>query len=123
MKLMGLDRFTQKRDREGLVKLTKDGNRNPFDLGCIGNCRDFWSTGREVGVEYQRLYEVPMEGFKEAKRRKIQRMEEEGLLVGDEGSGARKGFMRRMSIGGWASMLGGGRGREGYAPVRMDEGV
>jgi palmitoyltransferase ZDHHC13/17 len=48
MKLMGLDRFTQKRDREGLVKLTKDGNRNPFDLGCIGNCRDFWSTGREV---------------------------------------------------------------------------
>ncbi len=51
-------------------------------------------------------------------------MEEEGLLVGDEGSGARKGFMRRMSIGGWASMLGGGgRGREGYAPVRMDENV
>jgi hypothetical protein len=67
---------------------------------------------------------VPTEGFKEAKRRRIQRMEEEGLLVGDEGSGARKGFMRRMSIGGWASMLGGGgRGREGYAPVRMDENV
>jgi hypothetical protein len=55
MKLMGLDRFAQKRDREGLVKLTRDGNRNPFDLGCIGNCRDFWSTGREV-----RLYRLKL---------------------------------------------------------------
>ncbi|KIM24461.1 hypothetical protein M408DRAFT_231928 [Serendipita vermifera MAFF 305830] len=121
MKLMGLDRFTQTRDREGLVKLAAR-NRNPFDLGCVGNCQDFWSTGREVGVDYERLYEVPQEGFREAKRRRRERMEEEGLLA-DEG-GARKGFMRRMSIGGWGAMLGrGGGGREGYAPVRMDENV
>lgn len=51
MKLMGLDRFAQKRDREGLVQLGRE-NRNPFDLGCIGNCRDFWSTGREVSISF-----------------------------------------------------------------------
>ena len=127
MKLMGLDRFTQSRDREGLVKLAAGGtNRratNPFDLGCVGNCRDFWSTGREVGVDYERLYEVPPEGFAESKRRRRERMEDEGLLVNEDGGAARKGFMRRMSIGGWGSMLGRGSGREGYAPVRMDENV
>ncbi|KAG8811607.1 palmitoyltransferase akr1 [Serendipita sp. 400] len=125
MKLMGLDRFTQSRDREGLLKLGKKGTgaRNPFDLGCMGNCRDFWTNGREVGVDYQRLYEVPSEGFQESKRRRRERLEEEGLL-GDEGSSGRKGFMRRMSIGGWGSLLGGRTsGREGYTPVRMDENV
>jgi palmitoyltransferase ZDHHC13/17 len=125
MKLMGLDRFTQSRDREGLVRLAAS-NRNPFDLGCVGNCRDFWSTGREVGVDYDRLYEVPPEGFGEAKRRRRERMEEERMLGGDElgAGGGRKGFMRRMSIGGWGAMLrGGGAGREGYTPVRMDENV
>lgn len=73
-------------------------------------------------MDYERLYEIPHEGFREAKRRRLQRLEEEGLVSSDESNG-RKGFMRRMSIGGWASMLGGGRGREGYAPVRMDENV
>lgn len=138
MKLMGLDRFTQKKDREGLKKLST-GARNPFDMGCMTNCRDFWTTGREVslvyrcsinladlygqiGVDYERLYEVPLEGFEEAKRRRQQRLEEEGFS--DAGSSGRKGFMRRMSMGGWTSMLGGGRGaRDGYAPVRMDDAV
>lgn len=121
MKLMGLDRFTQKKDREGLKKLGS-GARNPFDVGCIGNCRDFWTIGREIGVDYERLYEVPLEGFEEAKRRRQQHLEEERF--DDMGSGGRKGFMRRMSIGGWASMLGSGRGaRDGYAPVRMDDAV
>ena len=55
-------------------------------------------------------------------------MEEEGLPTGDEFGPppGRKGFMRRMSIGGWGGLLGmggGGPGREGYTPVRMDENV
>lgn len=53
MKLMGLDRFAQKKDREGLVRLGKLEGKNPFDLGCIGNCRDFWTAGREVGNWFQ----------------------------------------------------------------------
>jgi hypothetical protein len=52
MKLMGLDRFTQSKDREGLVKLGKPNSvRNPFDLGCMSNCRDFWTMGKEVRIE------------------------------------------------------------------------
>jgi hypothetical protein len=74
----------------------------------------------QVGVDYERLYEVPPEGFREAKRRRRERMEEEGLLNEDSG---RKGFMRRMSVGGWTSLLGGRNQRDGYSPVRMDENV
>ncbi|KAG8852327.1 palmitoyltransferase akr1 [Serendipita sp. 405] len=94
-----------------------------FDSFLTSLLIDFWTNGREVGVDYQRLYEVPSEGFQESKRRRRERLEEEGLL-GDEGSSGRKGFMRRMSIGGWGSLLGGRTsGREGYTPVRMDENV
>ncbi|KAF7343180.1 Palmitoyltransferase [Mycena venus] len=41
---------------------------NPFDLGVYRNCLDFWTTGQEFGVEYQQLYEVPPEGFRERRR-------------------------------------------------------
>jgi len=27
------------------------------------NCLDFWTTGRELGVDYGVVYEVPSEGF------------------------------------------------------------
>ncbi|CAG8601868.1 224_t:CDS:2 [Acaulospora colombiana] len=112
MKLMGLDRFTQSKDREGLIKLGKTNSvKNPFDLGF---------RFVQVGVDYERLYEIPPEGFREAKRRRRERMEEEGLLNEDSG---RKGFMRRMSMGGWTSVLGGRSQRDGYSPVRMDENV
>ena len=46
--LMGLDRFTQRRDCEGIFKLAAGTNRrstNPFDLGCVGNWKGFWDGG------------------------------------------------------------------------------
>jgi hypothetical protein len=54
-----------------------------------------------------RLYDVPPEGSREAKRRR-ERMRKERMLGGDElGAGdGRKGFIRRMSIGGWVRCLG-----------------
>lgn len=111
MHLLGLDRFTKGKATEGLARSRKAAN--PFDLGCIGNCRDFWTTGREVGVDYTRLYDVPVEGFREAKRRVKVRMEEEGF---DESAGRR---WSDASLG--LSILSGGRSRDGYAPVRTNE--
>src|ERR1700712_688230 len=66
MSLLGFDRFTKGKATAGLAMAGKAAN--PFDLGMIGNCKDFWTSGRELGVEYERLYDVPTEGFKEAKR-------------------------------------------------------
>jgi len=42
---------------------------NPFNVGFVSNCRDFWTRGRKLGVKYDRLYEIPAEGLREAKRR------------------------------------------------------
>jgi len=107
MKLTGLDRFTKGKAADGLARAGKAPN--PFDLGIIANCRDFWSAGRELGVEYERLYDVPLEGFQEAKRRR--EMEDN-----DSGSRAkRKGLFMGLSLG--------RGGRDGYVPVRNDEPV
>ncbi|KAL0566709.1 palmitoyltransferase akr1 [Marasmius crinis-equi] len=43
---------------------------NPFDLGMWGNCKDFWTLGKELGVEYDKLYDIPLEGFFEVKKRR-----------------------------------------------------
>ena len=50
MKVLGFDRFTKGKAADGLVK-AKDAP-NPFNMGVMGNCKDFWTTGRELGVEY-----------------------------------------------------------------------
>ena len=42
------------------------GTPNPFDVGVVGYSRDFWTPGRELGVGYDRLYEILPEGFREA---------------------------------------------------------
>ena len=68
MNLLGFDRFTKGKAVDGLTRASKASN--PFDLGIVGNCKDFWSNGKELGVEYDKLYDVPTEGFREAKRRK-----------------------------------------------------
>ena len=111
MNLMGFDRFTRGRAGEGLARAATA--QNPFDLGCMGNCHDFWTSGRELGVEYGALYEVPPEGFREAKRRAIREDEEDGMG-------------RRRSVKGFIGLgiLGRGRSsRDGYAPLRMDDQV
>ncbi|KAF8991305.1 hypothetical protein BDQ17DRAFT_309236 [Cyathus striatus] len=87
MNLLGFDRFTKGRAVDGLARAGKA--RNPFDLGLVGNCKDFWSAGRELGVEYEMLYDVPLEGFREAKRRREREEEEDGRKVGGTG---RKGL-------------------------------
>ncbi|KAF7312850.1 Palmitoyltransferase [Mycena kentingensis (nom. inval.)] len=68
LSILGLDRFTRGRAVDGLTRAS--AARNPFDLGVLGNCRDFWTKGRELGVQYERLYDVPLEGFVEARRRR-----------------------------------------------------
>ena len=67
MNLLGFDRFTKGKAADGLARAAKAPN--PFDLGIMGNCKDFWTKGSELGVEYETLYDVPTEGFAEAKRR------------------------------------------------------
>ena len=103
MHLVGLDRFTHGKAGSGLARANKASN--PFDLGIVANCRDFWSAGRELGVEYERLYEVPAEGFREARRRReLEERDEPG----------RKGLRDRLMMG---LGLGLGPRRGGYEPV------
>ncbi|KAI0331413.1 zf-DHHC-domain-containing protein [Cubamyces sp. BRFM 1775] len=103
MNLLGFDRFTKGKAADGLARAAKAPN--PFDLGLIGNCKDFWSRGQELGVEYERLYDVPLEGFAEAKRRR-----EESDDVHD---GGRKSLRNKLFMG-----FGLGRSsRSGYEPL------
>jgi hypothetical protein len=107
MNLLGLDRFTKGKAVDGLARAGKAAN--PFDLGLVGNCKDFWTAGRELGVEYERLYDVPPEGFIEAKRRRAREDIEEG-----HGPGARKGIRKTLFMG---LGFGSGSRRAGYEPV------
>ena len=108
MNLLGLDRFTKGKATAGLARAGKA--TNPFDLGLVGNCKDFWTAGRELGVEYDKLYDVPLEGFKEAKLRRDREDDDD-----DHSSGSRKGIRKGLLMG-----LGLGRvgsSRTGYEPV------
>jgi len=115
MNLLGFDRFTKGKAVDGLARAGKASN--PFDLGIVGNCKDFWSKGRELGVEYEMLYDVPMEGFREAKRR---RKEREDYGDGESGSGegrkksGRKGLFMGLGIAGSSR-------RGGYEPVSTSQ--
>ncbi|KAH7882059.1 hypothetical protein F5I97DRAFT_396928 [Phlebopus sp. FC_14] len=85
LNLLGLDRFTRGRAAHGLALGSSSArSRNPFDLGMVRNCRDFWTMGKELGVEYGQVYDVPLEGFEEAKRR---RAVERGEFEHDHESG------------------------------------
>jgi len=108
MNLLGLDRFTKGKATTGLARAGKA--TNPFDLGLVGNCKDFWTAGRELGVEYEKLYDVPLEGFREAKLRREREDDDD-----DHSSGSRKGIRKTLLMG-----LGLGRvgsSRTGYEPV------
>ncbi|OSD00703.1 ankyrin [Trametes coccinea BRFM310] len=106
MSLLGFDRFTKGKAADGLARAAKAPN--PFDLGIVGNCKDFWTRGQELGVEYERLYDVPLEGFAEAKRRR-----EEGADDLHANEGGRKSLRNKLFMG-----LGLGRSsRNGYEPL------
>jgi palmitoyltransferase ZDHHC13/17 len=107
MNLLGFDRFTKGKAADGLARAARAPN--PFHVGVMGNCKDFWTMGRELGVEYERLYDVPSEGFVEAKRRRVR---DEGAGVGEDGG--RKSLRQSLLMG-----LGLGRSanRGGYEPL------
>lgn len=115
MHLLGLDRFTKGKATEGLARSRKA--HNPFDLGLMGNCKDFWSRGKELGVEYERVYDVPKEGFIDAKKRR--EIEDDSSLGSGYGSGSggsgvgglRKKLTMSLGLGSF------GRTRSGYEPV------
>lgn len=108
MNLLGFDRFTKGKAADGLARAAKAPN--PFDLGMLGNCKDFWTKGRELGVEYERLYDVPPEGFAEAKRRQ-QHEEREDL----HGEGGRKSLRKTLLMG--FGLGRSGSSRQGYEPL------
>lgn len=63
--IVGLDLYTRGRGAEGMAKAAeKGGGNNPFDVGLVRNCTDFWTRGKTLGVDYQTLWEVPPEGFR-----------------------------------------------------------
>ena len=103
MNLLGFDRFTKGKAADGLARAAKAPN--PFHLGVIGNCKDFWTMGRELGVEYERLYDVPPEGFVEAKRRRVR----------DEGEDSGRKSLRQSLLMGFG--LGRSASRSGYEPL------
>ena len=122
MNILGLDRFTRGKATTGLARASTAAN--PFDLGCMGNCKDFWTTGRELGVEYETLYDVPLEGFGVARARRMREEEERERSEDPHAYATRRkgkaggGLFMGMSLG-----RGSAAAREGYQPVRMDDQV
>ncbi|GJN94302.1 hypothetical protein Rhopal_007376-T1 [Rhodotorula paludigena] len=120
LKLLGLDRFVgPRRARASPTTATAaaDASTNPFDLGVVGNCVDFWTSGRELGVRYDELWGIPEGGYRRAvgerKRREREERERNGAGAGGGGWFARGG--------GGAGAAGGGERPRGYERVAMDE--
>jgi hypothetical protein len=111
MHLLGFDRFTSGKAANGLAR--SGHATNPFNVGVVGNCRDFWTRGRELGVEYDRLYDVPAEGLHEAKRRREREEAEEATVSGRKGQGLRQKLLLGLGIGGPSARA----ARGGYEPV------
>ncbi|KAH7911142.1 hypothetical protein BJ138DRAFT_1063702 [Hygrophoropsis aurantiaca] len=115
LNLLGLDRFTRGRAVHGLALASSSPAnsraRNPFDLGVVRNCRDFWSMGREVGVEYGQVYDVPLEGFEEAKKRR-EAERERGDFDHDHDGGRGKSLLGKLGM-----RMGMGSSRRGYEPL------
>lgn len=63
LQLLGLDRFTKGAAGRGMKLAQEQGGGNPFDMGAIANCADFWTRGQTLGVDYRALYVIPSEGF------------------------------------------------------------
>ena len=108
LKILGIDRFTSGKAAEGLLA-TSTVVANPFDLGCYLNVLDFFRRGREVGVDYTRLYEVPEGGFVRARRERKRREREEKEGRREEGAGA--AARKKGNVGGSAQ----------YERVAMDD--
>ncbi|TIB63112.1 hypothetical protein E3P77_03643 [Wallemia ichthyophaga] len=104
LQILGLDRFTKGKAGEGLAKSSK--TNNPFNIGIVGNCLDFWTNGKQLGVDWTQVYEIPDEGFKERRRKdkgKAREKDGENVLPS-------LGMRRMMSFGRF-------RNNNAYQPV------
>src|SRR6266581_4445013 len=61
MHLLGFDCFMSSKVANGLAHAGHAANL--YNVGIIGNCRDLWTQGSELGVEYNQVYEIPTEGL------------------------------------------------------------
>ncbi|SPO28948.1 related to AKR1 - ankyrin repeat-containing protein [Ustilago trichophora] len=59
LSVVGLDLYTRGKAGEGLKRAK--GAANPFDHGMLSNCKDFWSKGQDLGLDYATLYDLPAE--------------------------------------------------------------
>ena len=78
MHLLGFDCFMSSKAVNGLARAGHAANL--YNVGIVGNCRDLWMQGSELGVEYNQVYKIPTEGLHEAKRRH-EREEDEDASV------------------------------------------
>lgn len=101
LQILGLDRYTRGKAVDGMARASKASN--PFDQGIFRNCLDFWTNGRELGVDYTEVYEVPPGGFRAALLQRRRERAAEG--AGKPNSGKRTGLGRR---------------KDGYQPVEME---
>lgn len=110
LQILGLDRFTKGRAGEGLARASKANN--PFNLGVVGNCFDFWTNGKQLGVDWTHVYEIPDEGFKERRKKDKgkAREKESGSSLG----------MRMMSM---ARFRNSSQPDNAYQPVQASEQV
>ncbi|KAK4330562.1 Palmitoyltransferase AKR1 [Rhodotorula toruloides] len=106
LKLLGLDRFVAPSRNSQLTTLAHPPPTasNPFDLGVVANCLDFWTKGGELGVRYERVWGVPEGGFGERWRERRR-----------EGKAGLGGVRRK-----WAERRRRARG-EGYERVAMED--
>ncbi|SJX64539.1 related to AKR1-ankyrin repeat-containing protein [Sporisorium reilianum f. sp. reilianum] len=59
LSVVGLDLYTRGKAGEGLKRASAAGN--PFDHGLLANCKDFWSKGQDLALDYTTLYDLPAE--------------------------------------------------------------
>ncbi len=59
LSVVGLDLYTRGKAGEGLKRA--NAALNPFDHGILANCKDFWSKGADLAIDYPTLYDLPAE--------------------------------------------------------------
>ncbi|GAA5873224.1 hypothetical protein JCM8547_008606 [Rhodosporidiobolus lusitaniae] len=111
LKLLGLDRFLSTSSSSSSARRRRvEDVSNPFDVGLVGNCVDFWTRGGTLGVEYERVYDVPRGGWKrvveERRRREREKRERE------------RGKMPSLPLAGEGGRP---RGGAGYERVAMED--
>ncbi|SNX86198.1 related to AKR1 - ankyrin repeat-containing protein [Melanopsichium pennsylvanicum] len=59
LSVVGLDLYTRGKAGQGLKRASAAAN--PFDHGWVANCKDLWSKGQDLNVDYATLYDLPGE--------------------------------------------------------------